>query len=45
MTKKGVPCILGIAVTLIVIGGGIAAFALHNPQNSFDGQTIEQSLT
>lgn len=30
MIKKVLLWILGISVTLIVIGGGVAAFALHN---------------
>lgn len=29
MIKKVLFCILGIAVTLLVIGGGVAAFAIN----------------
>lgn len=43
MIKKVLLCILGIAVTLIVIGGGIAAFALHNTTSKI--HSMDSSLS
>ena len=43
MIKKVLLWILGIAVTLIVIGGGVAAFALHNTTSKI--HSIDSSLS
>ena len=43
MIKKVLLWILGIAVTLIVIGGGVAAFALHNTTSKI--HSMDSSLS
>ena len=43
MIKKVLVWILGIAVTLIVIGGGVAAFALHNTTSKI--HSMDSSLS
>lgn len=43
MIKKVLFWILGIAVTLIVIGGGVAAFALHNTTSNI--HSMDSSLS
>lgn len=43
MIKKVLLWILGIAVALIVIGGGVAAFALHNTTSKI--HSMDSSLS
>nr|WP_229042784.1 hypothetical protein [Weissella cibaria] len=43
MIKKVLLWILGIAVTLIVIGGGVAVFALHNTTSKI--HSMDSSLS